>query len=188
MAKTIDTIATAALFASFKPEALAEELAARKLKPVEDVGTASMLLASGCRSLDDVTTTVINLSHGQVSGKDMTDMLAKCFPNHQIGDRHGPHYLSLVRTGDSGSKIECRFRVAKRQRVAKTEPEAKVVEVERTYDLSSLDPKHLDRIVKAVKGTPLENLIAKCLETKVEPKLEPEVKVHDQEEAAPAAK
>ena len=61
-----------------------------------------LITASAVRSQGDYVALVINVTHGEglpLSADDVTRALAMAFPNARIGDRHGPHYISLARTG-----------------------------------------------------------------------------------------
>jgi hypothetical protein len=162
MAKTINMMAAVAVFAGYGLEAINEELEARKLPKAEAPEAGATLLATGTRSLQEFAATVCNLSHGSVTGKDLTPLLAKAFPEHNITDRHGPHYMSACRSGDTGNVV---VRHAPEKGRRPTAP-AKPV----TVDLSGVDPKRLERIVKAVEGTPLEAIVAASLAPKAEEK------------------
>ena len=77
--------------------------------------------------------------------------MAKAFPNHKIGARHGAHYLSLSRTGSLSGTIECRFQAAKATRRAA----AKGV----SFSLDTIDDKQLKAMAKSAKGTSLEAIL-----------------------------
>lgn len=187
--KSVNTAKATEIFASMGLARLNEELSSRGLKTYENAEDAATILAMGVRSLDEFTATMVNLTHGELVGKALTPMLAMAFPDHGISDRHGPHYLSLCRTGETSSKIKCRFEIdkARRPKKAGAEPTVvevekiveKIVEVEKTYDLSTMNDNQIKRLLGAVKGTPLEDLITKCLATKNEVAVEtkPETEV-----------
>jgi len=64
---------------------------------------------------------LINVTKGDITTDQLGDALRLAFPNAKVGDRHGPHYASLSRTG----KLKgCNHSVAKAGRTssnAKTE-------------------------------------------------------------------
>jgi hypothetical protein len=148
--KRINTAATVALLATFPVENINEELTARGATPTENAQAGATLLAMGCRTLDEVAATVVNLSKGEVTGEELTGYLKKAFPEHKIGERHGPHYLSLSRTGSLSGNIECRYTAPKAGRkVAKAA----------SFDLTSIEDKQLAAMAKSCKGTALEALV-----------------------------
>ena len=51
-----------------------------------------------CRQAD-VAKLLINVTRGMIDSADLTSILAGTFPDAKIGERHGPHYLSLARSG-----------------------------------------------------------------------------------------
>jgi hypothetical protein len=167
MSKVMSVTAAAAVFGTYGLEAVNEELVARNLPRVEDASLGCFVLASGVRSMQEFTATVTNLSKATVTGKEMTPLLQRAFPQHNVGDRHGPHYLSLCRTGDSGNVV---VRYAPEKGGRKAAP-AKPL----TVDLSTVEAKKLAAIRKAVAGTPLEAVVEASLAAKVEePAAQPE--------------
>ena len=79
-----------------------------------------VITSSGARTQADVARLVINLTEGHVNSKDLTEILKVAFPKDKVGERHGPNYLSLARTG----KLKTDFSPDKRA------PSAKSSEVE----------------------------------------------------------
>lgn len=90
-------------------ESINARLAKHGLPQVEDLNTGAVQLAraSGVKSQGDVAVLVVNLTGGRVQADDLTKILAAAFPGSKVGERHGPHYLSLARTGKlKGVEIE----------------------------------------------------------------------------------
>lgn len=161
MSKSINTSEVVKTFVSFGIDSINEELTARKMAAVTDTEAGSLLLAMGIRSLDEFAATVVNLSKGGISTLDMTAAMVRAFPGHKIGERHGPHYISLARTGSLSPKCMVEVRYAPGKGVRK--PNAPSTP---TFDLSTVDKAQLERMVKAAKGTPLETMLAAVLATR----------------------
>jgi len=54
------------------------------------------------KSQGDLVVVVLNVTHAQgisVTGEDLTRILSVSFPKAKIGERHGPHYMSMARNG-----------------------------------------------------------------------------------------
>lgn len=103
----------ATLLATLIPaESAATFLAARDLPVPEDHEKALALAvrSSGAKTQGEVAALVVNLTKGQITGAQLTDVLKAAFPSDKVGDRHGPYYLSLCRTG----KIKVDFAPAKK--------------------------------------------------------------------------
>lgn len=152
MSKSISTSATVLVLSSFALDSINEELVSRNLAPATEVASGATLLAMGCRTLDEVAATVVNLSKGTVTGEELGKAFEKAFPAHKIGARHGPHYLSLSRTGGLSGNVVVRYAPAKGARKAPA-PAA-------TFDLSGIDAKQLASMAKSAKGTALEAIIS----------------------------
>ncbi len=119
MSKTISIPSTTAIFAAYGLDALNTELKARSLETTKDAKVGAMILASGCRSLDEFSATIINLSTGTIDAETLREKMVKAFPQHKIGERHGPHYLSLARNGNLNGNVNCRFQPEKSTRKAR---------------------------------------------------------------------
>lgn len=81
--------------------AISERLVAQGV-PAEGAALARgelLVKAGGLRSEGEVAALAINLTGGRIAPKDLTRILAASFPTLRVGDRHGPHYISLARTG-----------------------------------------------------------------------------------------
>lgn len=78
-----------------------KRLAAKGIPPMPELEAASLALvrAEGLRDQGGVTVLAVNLANAKITGADVTALLAAGFPSAKIGARHGPHYLSLARTG-----------------------------------------------------------------------------------------
>lgn len=157
MSKTINTAATTAFLLTFGLPAIVSEMEARGLKPVSDPETGAALLAMGCKSLDDVAVTVVNLTNGSITAEELHEGFVKCFPEHKIGDRHAPHYLSLARTGNHNSKFETRVEVPKASRKAKGA-------AAKGLDLSGVADDRLTIMLTATEGTPMHSAVAREIE------------------------
>ena len=116
MSKIINTPAVIEVVSTFGLDPINTELEARGLAAQKDPTVGATILAMGVRSLDEFAATVVNLSLGTVESEDLRNHMAKAFPNHKIGDRHGSHYLSLARKGNLQGAVECRFQPAKATR------------------------------------------------------------------------
>lgn len=149
--KRINTAAAATILAAYPLEAINEELAHRGLATAPDQQAGATLLAMGVRSLDEFAATAVNLSQGAIEAEALKGQMAKAFPEHKIGDRHGAHYLSLARTGSLQGAIECRYTPGKASRKAQAKAAA--------FDLSGIEDKQLAAMAKSAKGTALEAVI-----------------------------
>lgn len=71
------------------------------LPAMEDREAAALALvrASGIKSQGEATVLIVNLTGGTCNAEQVTAALKAGFPGAKIGARHGPHYLSLARTG-----------------------------------------------------------------------------------------
>lgn len=118
MSKKINILATQAIFQAYGLAAINEELQARALQPSEDLAAGSLLIAMGVSSLDEFAVTLVNLSHGEVQVDQATSLMAQAYPENKIGNRHGPHYLSLARTGSAAGRYQARYGVPKATRKA----------------------------------------------------------------------
>ncbi len=76
-------------------------LAKRGLPPMKDILTAAATLtrAEGVRTQSQACVLLLNITGGTVHSEDVTKALTEGFPGAKVGDRHGPHYMSLARTG-----------------------------------------------------------------------------------------
>lgn len=85
------------------PEKVVERLTKLGIPPAPGGTTGTSLLsvvrASGIKSQGEATVLIINLSNGTCTHEQVTIALKAGFPTAKITDRHGPHYLSLARTG-----------------------------------------------------------------------------------------
>lgn len=110
-------------------EAINARLAKHGLPQVTDLNTGATQLAraSGVKSQGDVAVLVVNLTGGRVPADDLTKILAASFPGSKVGDRHGPHYLSLARTGKLKG-VEIEGTIAHRARKVKAGAEVKAAE------------------------------------------------------------
>jgi hypothetical protein len=151
MSKTANTAAVVEILKGIGLASLNEELAAIGLKPAEEIEVAATLVAMKVKSLDDFAVVVVNGNKGSVSGEELGTAMAKAFPAHKIGERHGPHYLSLCRTGSHNSDLVVRYPVGKSARKAATRT-AKT-------DLSGVPADRLEAMLASVEGTPLATLI-----------------------------
>ena len=93
LAKAIAIIATG--------DSINARLVKAGLPAMEDCEAASLALvrASGIKSQGEATVLVVNLTGGACNADQITAALKLGFPSAKIGARHGPHYLSLARTG-----------------------------------------------------------------------------------------
>jgi hypothetical protein len=65
-----------------------------------------VLRASGVRSQGELSVLAINMTEGALTSDQLTELLGVAFPGAKIGERHGPHYLCLARTGKlAGSRF-----------------------------------------------------------------------------------
>lgn len=141
MSKTINVANATAIFALAPVASISAELQARGLDPVDDAKMGAMLLATGCRSLDEFSATMVNLYEGNIESESLKDAMAEAFPNHTIGDRHGSHYLSLARNGNLQGNVECRYQPPKAKRKARARKGLNI-------DLSSMTPKQRAALAK----------------------------------------
>lgn len=83
------------------PEAINTRLAKAGLPAMEDrnAGALALVKASGIKSQGEATVLLVNLTEGRCTAEQVTTALRAAFPGAKIGSRHGPHYLSLARTG-----------------------------------------------------------------------------------------
>ncbi len=61
-----------------------------------------LITASGVRSQGDLVVLIVNHTHGEglpLDADEVTRVLAAAFPGAKVGKRHGPHYISLARSG-----------------------------------------------------------------------------------------
>lgn len=96
---------------------IAEFLKARELPVPEETEKAFdlALKASGVKTQGEFSALMVNLTKGEISGANLTEALKLAFPTDKVGDRHGPYYLSLCRTG----KIKTDFAPAKKTATTK---------------------------------------------------------------------
>ncbi len=146
--KTINMSATTNIFATFGMDSMNAELKARGLTEQTNEDVAAMLLATGCRSLDEFSATIVNLTDGKIDSDTLASHMTKAFPNHKIGDRHGSHYLSLARNGNLSGTIECRFKPAKATRKAKAAA-AKGI----SLDVSTMTDEQRTALADALEAT-----------------------------------
>lgn len=94
-------------------------LAGRDIPCPEDPEKALALAvrSSGAKTQGEVAALVVNLTKAQVTGAQLTEVLKAAFPSDKVGDRHGPYYLSLCRTG----KIKVDFTPAKKAAAPKND-------------------------------------------------------------------
>lgn len=169
MSKSINLVAATAVLAAFPLERLQDEARSRSLPESDDPNVLANLLARDCRSLQEFATTVVNVAPTLPAGKDLTPMLRSAFPDHDISDRHGPHYMSKVRAGDTG-RIQLRAELPSR-RVARVEP-AKVL----TVDLSDIPEKSMKQLLRiADESTKLGQLLRASQAAAAKPAEEPKV-------------
>jgi hypothetical protein len=142
MSKTVNTPAVITFLNTFALTALNTELESREMPASEEVATATAILASGIRSLDELTATVVNLTEGDVDRDAMHEAMVKCFPEHTISERHVGHYLSLARKGNLSGAIECRFAPAKAARKGRSKFKV-------TLDVRELSDEQRDALIAA---------------------------------------
>lgn len=82
-------------------ESVREYLTKRDLPCPDDHEKAISLAirSSGASSQGEVAGLVVNLTKAVITGAQLTEVLKAAFPTDKVGDRHGPYYLSLCRTG-----------------------------------------------------------------------------------------
>lgn len=109
-------------------EATQAFLAARDIPCPEDPEKALTLAvrSSGAKTQGEVAALVVNLTRAQITGAQLTEVLKAAFPTDKVGDRHGPYYLSLCRTG----KIKVDFAPAKKAAGPKAEDRTAALEAE----------------------------------------------------------
>lgn len=99
---------------SIPTSAVVKFLSTEGLAVPADIAHASALAVArkvaGSNSQAKFAALLINLTEGDISNEQLTSALAVEFPEAKVGDRHGPHYASLSR---SGKLAGCRFAVGK---------------------------------------------------------------------------
>lgn len=82
-------------------EQINARLQAKGIPHMDDHAAATLALvrAEGIRDQGSATVLAVNLANAKITGEDVTALLVAGFPAAKIGKRHGPHYLSLARTG-----------------------------------------------------------------------------------------
>lgn len=82
-------------------EAINVQLVKFSLPPVQDpdVGASHVARAAGIKNQGDATVLLLNLTGGKIDYDEMTKVLKATFPQAGVTGRHGPHYISQVRTG-----------------------------------------------------------------------------------------
>lgn len=170
MSKSIHTPAAIATFTTFGIDALNIELKARKLGTCEDPTMGATILAMGCRSLDEYSATIINLSGGTIDADGLKAGMQKAFPEHKIGDRHGNHYLSLARKGNLQGNVECHFQPAKSSRKKKAGHVG--------IDVASMNTKQRAALAKVLRASNPEvaDQILAMPEAEVKPAAKPATK------------
>ena len=111
-------------------DAINARLEKKGLSKIEDHQQAALTLvkAEGIKSQGEATVLVVNLTQGKVDADQMTKILQQGFPGAKIGSRHGPHYLSLARTGKlEGVEVGTIPHRARKQKAASTPAPAVVV-------------------------------------------------------------
>lgn len=103
----IITAAALALVGLAAPGAIDKELEEKGLIPAKSTSqedrAASLIKAEGVSTQGHFAAVVINLTHGEgkeLTADELTRALAEAFPGANIGNRHGPHYLSHARKGN----------------------------------------------------------------------------------------
>lgn len=147
MTKSINMTATTNIFSTFGLDPMNAELEARGLTEQTNENVAAMLLATGCRSLDEFSATIVNLTDGNIDSDTLASHMTKAFPNHKIGDRHGSHYLSLARNGNLAGTVECRFKPAKATRKATTAAQSI------SLDVSAMSDEQRTALADALEAT-----------------------------------
>lgn len=115
------------------PEAINARLVKAGLPAMNDrnVGALALVKSSGIKSQGEATVLIINLTEGRCTGDQVTVALKAAFPGAKISSRHGPHYLSLARTGKlegvETSTIPHSARKSKKSTPVVTPPAAPVV-------------------------------------------------------------
>ena len=142
MSKTVNTAAVISHLNTFALEALNIELTVRDMPASEEISMATAILASGIRSLDELTATIVNLTEGNVDRDAMHETMVKCFPEHTISERHVGHYLSLARKGNLSGEIKCRFEPAKAARKGRSKFKI-------TLDVRELSDAQRDALIAA---------------------------------------
>jgi hypothetical protein len=132
----INTTALVEIVTSFGEAAIKEELVSSGV-PAEGIPTeaAVAIVTKGITNLGPFTRLVSDLSGGTLAAKDITALMERAFPDLKIGEKHGPHYLSLARKGNYG---ELRHPPASKKRT-----KTQVV-----VDLKDLDEKALKALAK----------------------------------------
>lgn len=81
---------------------LATKFLARKglsLAEGADAVETALAVSGALKSQSACAAFLINVREGAITPAELTEALAKAFPNDKVGDRHGAHYASLSRTG-----------------------------------------------------------------------------------------
>lgn len=125
-----------------------EFLTSKGLPTLDDHEKALNLIvkSSGVKSQEELSALTVNLTQGTVTGAQLTEVLKAGFPasaGYKVGERHGPYYLSLCRTGKIKGSIKVDFtppkgagKAVKVENNAETDAlKAKVAELEATIAL-----------------------------------------------------
>ena len=157
MSKSINIALVASCLAHFFTEAqLNKELAEQGYPEMPDRETAAKLVAAPISSLDDFATVVVNITKGEVTPSDLTDMFGMAFADsgYKISDKYGSAHLSRVRNGVSKSSIPCRYDIptnrGKRKRITLNLPDMSDAQLN---TIRQLGPKY-DRAVETFVTTP----------------------------------
>ncbi len=115
-------------------------LTSREIPVPEDSGKALGLIvrSSGAKTQGEIAALMINLTEGAISGEQLTEVLKVACPGDNIGERHGPYYLSLARTGKIKGSIPVEFLPAKKGKVAA------VVAAPDNKELEATKARHLE--------------------------------------------
>lgn len=97
----INTTALIEIVSGFGMDALTAELDAQGIPEMPEAAAVAVV-TKGVNSLGSFTRLVSDLSGGTLTGKDITGLMLRVFPENKVGDKHGPHYLSLARKGRYG--------------------------------------------------------------------------------------
>ncbi len=90
------------IIAGFGLKSLNAELALLDLPKARNAHQAAKLVLgmTGVRSQGEFTALVVNLTEGEISPDQVTELLKSAFPTKKIGIRHGPHWICHVRNGN----------------------------------------------------------------------------------------
>lgn len=98
----IDGLAKA-VAATASADMIIERLTKLGIPPAADgnpeASAVALVRASGIKSQGEAAVLLVNLTGGRCTADQVTAALKAAFPGAKIGARHGPHYLSLARTG-----------------------------------------------------------------------------------------